>query len=51
MLDINELWYVMEHLFSLKNSYSSDHYNITWSNSTLLFPSSSWHCGKAQTET
>jgi hypothetical protein len=28
MLDLNVLWYVMEHWFSLKASCSSDHYNI-----------------------
>jgi hypothetical protein len=36
MLDLNVLRSVMEHWFSLKASYSSDHYNISWSNSTLL---------------
>jgi hypothetical protein len=41
MLDLNVLQFVMEHWFYLKASYSSDHYNISWLNSTLLFPSSS----------
>jgi hypothetical protein len=51
MLDLNVLRSVMEHWFSLKASHSSDHYNITWLNSVLLFPSSSWHRGRAQIET
>jgi hypothetical protein len=51
MLDLNVLRSFMEHWFSLKASSSSDHYNISWSNSTLLFLASSLHCGKAQTET
>jgi hypothetical protein len=41
MLDLNVLWSVMEHWFSLKASYSSDHYNISWLNSTLMFIASS----------
>jgi hypothetical protein len=36
MLDLNILRSVMEHWFSLKASYSSDHYNISWSNSIVL---------------
>jgi hypothetical protein len=51
MLDLNVLHSFMEHWFSMKSSYSSDHYIISWSNSTLLFPGSPSHRGKAQTET
>jgi hypothetical protein len=41
MLDLNVLQSVMEHWFSLKASYSSDHYNISWSISAFMFPASS----------
>ena len=51
MLDLNVLWSVMEHLFSLKASYSSDHYNISSSSSTLMFPARLRHRGKSQNET
>jgi hypothetical protein len=42
ILDLDVLWSIMEHWFSLKASCSSDHYNIYHGqNSTLLFPTSS----------
>jgi hypothetical protein len=41
MFDLNVLRSIMEHWFPLKASYNSDHYNISWLNSTLLFLASS----------
>jgi hypothetical protein len=41
MLDLNVVRSVMEHWYSLKASYCSDHYNISWSIAALMFPSSS----------
>jgi hypothetical protein len=51
ILDLNVLRSVMEHWFSLKASYSSDHYSISWSISTLMFLAISRHRGKYQTKT